>query len=255
MARPCPPLGRAPELCQLCGWALWLGLVLLLSQALSSSCPPLVLLARRALSPGLALLLSFSRRQRQRQTETETETETDTDRDREREREKERKKERKEERKKERQRERESERASKQASKQAREGGRKEGRKEGKKKEIDKERKTAGRARACVLWTGALTLQKGAVRARCAKRKTEKETLRERERAERRRACSCAMDGLLGSCLLLVLCAGLCGWALSSSCPPLVLVLAAPLNSVAGLCGPALCPGLVLLLSLSWPRP
>ena len=28
------------------------------------------------------------------------------------------------------------------------------------------------------------------------------------------------------------------GWALSSSCPPLVLVLAAPLNSVAGLCGP-----------------
>ena len=49
--------------------------------------------------------------------------------------------------------------------------------------------------------------------------------------------------------------AGLCGWALSSSCPPLVLVLAAPLNSVAGLCGPALCPGLVLLLSLSWPRP
>ena len=31
------------------------------------------------------------------------------------------------------------------------------------------------------------------------------------------------------------LCAGLCGW----SCPPLVLVLAAPLNSVAGLCGPA----------------
>ena len=59
----------------------------------------------------------------------------------------------------------------------------------------------------------------------------------------------------------------LCGWALwpgsvsgpclllSSSCPPLVLVLAAPLNSVAGLCGPALCPGLVLRLSLSWPRP
>ena len=35
------------------------------------------------------------------------------------------------------------------------------------------------------------------------------------------------------------------------------LTLAAPLNSVAGLCGPALCPGLVLLLSLSgwalWP--
>ena len=36
----------------------------------------------------------------------------------------------------------------------------------------------------------------------------------------------------------------LCGWALwpgsvSRSCPPLVLALAAPLNSVAGLCGPA----------------
>ena len=40
----------------------------------------------------------------------------------------------------------------------------------------------------------------------------------------------------------------LCGWAgpcplwpgsVSGSCPPLVLVLAAPLNSVAGLCGPA----------------
>ena len=30
---PCPPLGRAPGLCQLCGWALWLGLVLLLSSS------------------------------------------------------------------------------------------------------------------------------------------------------------------------------------------------------------------------------
>ena len=43
--------------------------------------------------------------------------------------------------------------------------------------------------------------------------------------------------------------------SVAGPCPPLVLVLAAPLNSVAGLCGPALCPGLVLLLSLSWPRP
>ena len=33
VAGPCPPLGRAPELCQLCGWALWLGLVLLLSSS------------------------------------------------------------------------------------------------------------------------------------------------------------------------------------------------------------------------------
>ena len=52
LSSSCPPLGRAPELCQLCGWALWLGLVLLLSSswprvaglcgwALSSSCPPL----------------------------------------------------------------------------------------------------------------------------------------------------------------------------------------------------------------------
>ena len=52
------------------------------------------------------------------------------------------------------------------------------------------------------------------------------------------------MDGLLGSCPPLVLCAGFCGWALSSSCPclgratgwalrpGLVLVLAAPLNVV-----------------------
>ena len=56
----------------------------------------------------------------------------------------------------------------------------------------------------------------------------------------------------------------LCGWAL---CPGLVLLL----SFVAGLCGWALssscpclgstpelwalCPGLVLLLSLSWPRP
>ena len=72
---------------------------------------------------------------------------------------------------------------------------------------MKKERKTDSRAsaRACVLWTGALTLQKGAVRARCAKRKTEKKTLRERERAGRARACSCAMDGLLGSCPPLVL--------------------------------------------------
>ena len=41
--------------------------------------------------------------------------------------------------------------------------------------------------------------------------------------------------------------------SVSGSCPPLVLVLAAPLNSVAGLCGPALCPGLVLLLCSSCP--
>ena len=61
--------------------------------------------------------------------------------------------------------------------------------------------------------------------------------------------------------------AGLCGWALSSSCPPLgrakelcqlgfaavlcalVLLLSSSWPSVAGLCGWALCPGLVLLLS------
>ena len=47
----------------------------------------------------------------------------------------------------------------------------------------------------------------------------------------------------------------LCGWALrpgsvSGPCPPLVLILAAPLNSV-GLCGPVggSCPPLVLVLS------
>ena len=59
--------------------------------------------------------------------------------------------------------------------------------------------------------------------------------------------------------------AGLCGPAVSGSCPPLVLVLAAPLNSVSRSCPPlellfvlrahehcgwalwpALCPGLVL---------
>ena len=59
----------------------------------------------------------------------------------------------------------------------------------------------------------------------------------------------------LGSVLCpgLVPVAGLC--FVSRPCPPLVLVLAAPLHSVAGFCGSALCPGLVLLLSLSWPRP
>ena len=52
----------------------------------------------------------------------------------------------------------------------------------------------------------------------------------------------------------------LCGWAVwlgsvSRPCPP--LSSSAPLNSVnsvAGLCGWALCPGLVLLLSSSWLR-
>ena len=58
-------------------------------------------------------------------------------------------------------------------------------------------------------------------------RKKERKRERERERAGR----ACAMDGLLGSC------------------PPLVLVLAAPLNSVAGLCG-RLC---VRVLSSSCP--
>ena len=66
-------------------------------------------------------------------------------------------------------------------------------------------------------------------------RNTEREREREREQGERARA-----RVLWTAYWALVLCAGLCGWALSSSCPPLVLVLAAPLNSVAGLCGPAL---------------
>ena len=33
LSSSCPRLGRAPEPCQLCGWALWLGLVLLLSSS------------------------------------------------------------------------------------------------------------------------------------------------------------------------------------------------------------------------------
>ena len=46
----------------------------------------------------------------------------------------------------------------------------------------------------------------------------------------------------------------LCGWALwRATCPGLVLLNS--VNSVAGLCGWALCPGLALLLSSSWPRP
>ena len=54
----CPPLGRAPELCQLCGWALWLGFV-------AGPCPPLVLLLAAPLNSvnsvaGLFLLLSSS---------------------------------------------------------------------------------------------------------------------------------------------------------------------------------------------------
>ena len=63
------------------------------------------------------------------------------------------------------------------------------------------------------------------------------------------------MDGLLGSCPPLVVSAGLCGWALSSSCPPLVLVLAAPLSSVAGLCVGVLsssCPCLGRAPELGW---
>ena len=50
LSSSCPPLGRAPELCQLCGWAPWLGLVL--------TCPPLVLLLAWALWLGLVLLLA-----------------------------------------------------------------------------------------------------------------------------------------------------------------------------------------------------
>ena len=52
----------------------------------------------------------------------------------------------------------------------------------------------------------------------------------------------------------------LCGWALwprsvSGPCPPLVLVLAAPLNSVAGLSGPPLCLALPSSCPcLGWPR-
>ena len=92
-------------------------------------------------------------------------------------------------------------------------------------------------------------------RAHAPERRGQRASPREKSAEKARAARESYGESLLGSCRPLVLCAGLCGWALSSSCPPLVLVLAAPLNSVAGLCGPALCPGLVLLLSLSWPRP
>ena len=37
LSSSCPTLGHAPQLCQLCGWALWLGFV-------AGPCPPLVLL-------------------------------------------------------------------------------------------------------------------------------------------------------------------------------------------------------------------
>ena len=59
LSSSCPPLGRAPELCQLCGWALWL-VVLLLAAPLNSvnsvlgsvagPCPPLQKGALRARS-------------------------------------------------------------------------------------------------------------------------------------------------------------------------------------------------------------
>ena len=54
----------------------------------------------------------------------------------------------------------------------------KQARKKASKKERKEERKTAGRAcvRLCAM-DGALTLQKGALRARSAERKTEKEKL------------------------------------------------------------------------------
>ena len=92
LSSSCPPLGHTPELCQLCGWTLWLGLwlglVLLLSSswprpstlstlwlgsvaglcgwALSSSCPPLgrakelCQLGFAAVLCGLVVLLSSS---------------------------------------------------------------------------------------------------------------------------------------------------------------------------------------------------
>ena len=79
--------------------------------------------------------------------------------------------------------------------------------------------------RSCAM-DGALTLQKGTLRARAAERKTEKEKLkkkvRERERERKSRASACAL---------------VCYGRLAGPCPLLVLVLAAPLNSV-GLCGP-----------------
>ena len=51
MAGPCPPLGRAPELCQLDGQALWLGSV-------PGPCPPLGRAPLAGPSPPLVLLLA-----------------------------------------------------------------------------------------------------------------------------------------------------------------------------------------------------
>ena len=70
--------------------------------------------------------------------------------------------------------------------------------------------------------------------ALCKEKDRERNRLREREREQGERARARVLWTAYGA---------------------LVLLLSSVLGSVAGLCGPALCPGLVLLLSLSWPRP
>ena len=81
-------------------------------------------------------------------------------------------------------------------------------------------------------------------RERKKERKKERKTERKKERKRAARARARARVLWTSSCPCLGRAPELCGWALwpgsvSGSCPPLILVLAAPLNSVAGLCGPA----------------
>ena len=78
----------------------------------------------------------------------------------------------------------------------------------------NKESKTAGER--ALLCHGRASSRSRKARSERAKRKTEKDTLRERERVEQARACSCAVDGPWALVLLLSICAGLCGLALSS---------------------------------------
>ena len=194
VSRPGPPvvlLLPAPhELCQLCGWAVWLGSVSRLSSS-CPRCPPLVLLLAATLNSvnsvaGLCVAGLCGARSDIRSRKAR------------------------------------SERALQ------RERQRKINLKRMREREREREKESRASARARVLWTAYWLLSSS-----CP-------------------LCWALWLGLVlflsSSCPCLGRAPELCGWALwpgsvSGSCPPLVLVLATPLNSVA-----ALCP-LVLVLA------
>ena len=223
VSRPCPPLGCAPELCQLCGWEAGREREKRereRERQKEKTRKDKKRKKERKTAGRARALVCYGRRDRARSDIRSAlrarfaERKTEKEKLKEREKERERKKERKTERK-----------TAVCSGRRAHAPERRSY------SALQRELVCSGRRAHAPERRAYSALQRERQRKRNLNRERERE--KEREQGERALARSCAMDGSLGSCPPLVLCAGLCGWALSSSCPCLGR---APELCVAGLC-------------------